>query len=298
MMFFIYNSLVREKWRLIDSGPCSAAFNMALDEAVAAVVREGAQPPTLRLYGWDRVSLSLGCFQDVVGIAISYCGDRGIPVVRRPTGGRAVLHDRELTYSFSTRTDREPFAGGLLNSYRRIGGALHLALSKIGIYSESRNDREKGSVLVGSPLCFQSSSYGEILAGKRKVIGSAQKRWSDGLLQQGSLPYFHNLEVIRRVFGIAEIKTVGECAVGIMDIAPGLDEEEFRGILGEAFEETFGISFIQSAPSPEELSLALELQKMKYLQPSWNLRRQAGRVFPPPPGGGRSPFRKTESGSN
>jgi len=262
---------MREEWRLIDSGPCSASYNMALDEAVATAVRQAAQRPTLRLYGWDKASVSLGCFQDISGIDLSYCNKRGISIVRRPTGGRAVLHDRELTYSFSIRTDRPPFSKGLLDSYRRIGSALLLALSRSGISSEARKERERGRVLAGSPLCFRSSSLGEILADRRKVAGSAQKRWSDGLLQQGSIPYSHNLEEMSRVFGVEETAAMGAQVAGIMEMAPGLNEEEFKGILREAFEETFGIRFVQSRPSPAEVSLSRVLEREKYLLSRWNL---------------------------
>lgn len=265
-----------EKWRLIKSGPCSASYNMALDEAIATFVREGSRPPTLRLYSWDKASLSLGCFQDIDGIDLSYCRERGIEVVRRPTGGRAVLHDRELTYSFSTLTDRGLFSKGLLDSYKKISGALQLALSKGGIYSEARKERERGRVLTGSPLCFQSSSFGEILADRKKLIGSAQKRWSNCLLQQGSIPYFHNMEEIFRVFRMEGTSASKEFA-GIMEIAPGLKEEEIGEMIGRAFEETFGVMLVRSDPSREEVSLARELEKAKYLQASWNLCRQAGK---------------------
>ncbi len=267
---------MREKWRLIDSGPCCASYNMALDEAIATAVRERTQPPTLRFYGWESISLSLGCFQNVSGIDLAHCDARGIPIVRRPTGGRAVLHDRELTYSFSCRTESGPFSKGLLDSYRRIGGAFNLALARTGISCKARNERERGTVLAGSPLCFRTSSVGEILADNRKVIGSAQKRWSDGLLQQGSIPYFHNLEEMCRVFGIDETTAMDAGAAGVMEMAPRLSEEEFKRIIREAFEETFEIRFVQSGPSPGEVSLARRLEREKYLQPRWNFHRREG----------------------
>lgn len=263
-----------KEWRLIDSGTCSASYNMALDEAIATTVREGARPPTLRLYGWDRASLSLGCFQGLSGINLPHCSRRGIPVVRRPTGGRAVLHDRELTYSFSSRTDRAPFAKGLLDSYKKIGSALRLALDKSGITAEARKERERGPVLAGSPLCYRSSSLGEILADRRKLIGSAQKRWSDGLLQQGAIPYFHNLEEMHAVFGIEETRAMSGHIAGLMEIAPDLSPEEFKREVREAFEETFGVSLVQSGPSTKEVSLARDLEKEKYLQDRWNFHRQ------------------------
>src|SRR5512135_1825792 len=129
-------------WRLIYSGPCGASYNMALDEAVATLLRKNGFPPTLRLYGWDRSSLSLGCFQKTSDVDIDYCKTNNIPIVRRPTGGRAILHGDELTYSFSARTDEGPFSKGLLDSYKKISAAFHLAFRKIGICTERKLKRE------------------------------------------------------------------------------------------------------------------------------------------------------------
>ncbi len=258
-------------WRLIESGPSTASYNMALDEAIAVFVRKGGLPPTLRLYGWDRPSVSLGCFQRISDVNSSYCGEKGIAIVRRPTGGRAILHRDEMTYSFSARTSgRGPFSKGLLDSYKKIGEAFYLAFGKIGISVETKAEREKGRVLAGSPLCFQSSSYGEILIGNRKVVGSAQKRWDDGLLQQGSIPYSYDEELIRNIFGEGRHTSLRECAVGLREVIPEFDEARFREIIASSFEETFGISFVPALPSREEGALALELEQEKYLPARWN----------------------------
>ncbi len=257
-------------WRLIESGRCRASLNMALDEAIAFSVRKEGLPPTLRLYGWDRPSVSLGCFQKTSEIDSDYCGGRGIPIVRRPTGGRAILHGEELTYSFSVRTDTPPFTRGLLDSYRLISEALIRAFSKIGIPAEAKSRREKGSVLAGSPLCFRSSSYGEILVDRRKVVGSAQKRWEDGLLQQGSIPYDFRKEDMRRIFRLDD---EGGYMAGVREVAPAFDEDAFRGAVVCAFEEAFAITLLPSAPTGEELSRALDLEKEKYVHPRWTQGR-------------------------
>ncbi len=256
-------------WRLIDSGPGSAPYNMALDEAIATFVRKGSLPPALRLYGWDRPSLSLGYFQRTPGIDAGYCEAEDIPIVRRPTGGRAILHGDELTYSFSACICQGPFSKGLLDSYKKISAAFHLAFRKTGICTEPKLRREKGSVLAGSPICFHSSSYGEILINNRKIVGSAQKRWVDGLLQQGSIPYSYDMERLRNIFGGDEIISLRDCAVGLRELLPGLDEGLFREIVAASFEEAFGISFVPSPATPEELTLAEELQRKKYLPGLW-----------------------------
>jgi lipoate-protein ligase A len=264
---------MEKEWRLIDSGPCGAFFNMALDETVAAYVRKEKAPPTLRLYGWDRPSLTLGCFQKTSDIDAAYCASKGIPIVRRPTGGRAILHHRELTYSFSVKTDNILFSKGLLDSYRSIAAAFHLAFQKAGIRAEPKKQRERGRVLAGSPLCFQSSSFGEILVDNKKAVGSAQKRWDNGLLQQGSVPYSYDTDEIRRIFGAEACTAMGSAMTCLEEVMPGLSGKEFRGILKASFEETFGVSFLQSRPSPGEEALARDLEASKYSLKSWNFQR-------------------------
>ncbi len=260
-------------WRLIDSGPCGAYRNMAVDEAVAECVRKEKAPPTLRLYGWDRPSITLGCFQKASDIDSAYCAARGITVVRRPTGGRAILHHRELTYSFSAKTDKGHFSKGLLESYAAISAAFHLAFRKAGIRAESRGRREKGRVLAGSPLCFQSSSFGEILVNNRKAVGSAQKRWGDGLLQQGSVPYSYDADEIIRIFGTGQFTALKTAMTCLEEVMPGLGENEFKETLKASFEETFGVSLLLSPPLPEEEALALALEESKYSLRSWNFQR-------------------------
>ncbi len=263
---------MKGEWRLIKSGRCRASLNMALDEAIAVSVRKNGLSPTLRLYGWDMPSVSLGCFQKTSEIDSGYCAAHDIPIVRRLTGGRAILHGEELTYSFSTRTDAPPFTKGLLESYRLISEALTLAFSKIGVAADAKRQREKGSVLAGSPLCFRSSSYGEILVNRRKVVGSAQKRWEDGLLQQGSIPYDFRKEDLRKIFRLGDDEA-GMHMAGLREVAPDFDEETFRGAVISAFEEAFAITLLPSVPTEEELSLSLALEKEKYLHPQWTRGR-------------------------
>jgi lipoate-protein ligase A len=261
-----------DEWRLIDSGPCSASYNMALDEAIAASVMKHETPATLRFYGWSSPSLSLGCFQKASDIDLAYCRSHHIPVVRRPTGGRAILHGDELTYSFSVRRDQAPFAGGLLESYRNISNAFRLAFGMVGIHVEAKRQREKGRVLTRSPLCFQSSSYGEILIENRKIVGSAQKRWQDGLLQQGSVPYAYDDEKMRHIFGMQASSHTKDGMTALKDNMPDFDEVKFKNAVTGAFEETFGISLLTSHPTEEEVHLARELELQKYHQDFWNFR--------------------------
>lgn len=262
-------------WRIINSGYCRAFYNMALDEAIAISVRKGDSPPTLRLYTWDKPSVSIGCFQKIRDVSIEYCNARGIPIVRRPTGGRAILHNKELTYSFSVKTDNGLFSEGLFDSYKKISNAFYLALTKVG-FSPEVNMKRKTQNFSYSSLCFQSTSYGEITVNGRKIIGSAQKRWSDGLLQQGSIPYSVNESLIHRVFKLqAEQNTerVKEAMTGLRDVSPDLSDEEFRDTIKVSFEDTFDIKFIPALPSHEEEALAHQLETEKYQASEWNFRK-------------------------
>ncbi|UCE79407.1 MAG: lipoate--protein ligase family protein [Nitrospiraceae bacterium] len=261
-------------WRFIDSGQCRASHNMAIDEAVALFVRRGDVPPTLRLYGWDTASLSLGYFQKTDGIDTDYCRQHDIPVVRRPTGGRAVLHDDELTYSFSVRTDHAPFSEDLLTSYCQISRAFMRALEKMHINAYARQEREKGTVLAQSPLCFQASSYGEIRIDQKKLIGSAQKRWPGCLLQQGSIPYRHNHLVLRNIFGEAQTAALGQITVALKEVQPRLSEGMLKHSITASFEEVFAVRLVRAHLTDEEILLAEHLAQKKYSRDHWTLRRE------------------------
>ncbi len=146
---------------------------MALDEAVCEAVRKKLSPPTLRLYQWAEPSISIGYFQKASDINIDYCEKKNYPIVRRATGGTALLHDSELTYSFSATAEIRPFNKGFIENYIQISRALVYSLKLIGLNAQialTKNNRQR------NPFCFKTSTYGEITMNGHKVIGSAQKR--------------------------------------------------------------------------------------------------------------------------
>jgi lipoate-protein ligase A len=267
-----------ETWRFLDTGPCPAAFNLALDESIAIAVREGNAPPTLRLYSWQTPSVSIGYFQKIMDIDTGYCAEKNIPVIRRLTGGRAILHDDEITYSFSARTVSGSFSGGLLDSYRKISVAFALALSKIGIPPELKLVRRSRSAATSglrtkSPSCFQSVSYGEITIGGKKVIGSAQKRWADALLQQGAIPLAADGVDAMKVFRLDTAQEINDSFTGLHNVLPNFIYEDFKEAVRVSFEETLNGSFDASSLFPEEISTARKLQVEKYSSREWNFRR-------------------------
>jgi lipoate-protein ligase A len=241
---------------------------MALDEAISGEVLNSSAPPTLRFYEWEIPSVSLGCFQRTADVNLDYCGEAGIPVVRRPTGGRGILHDVEITYSFSSTDSREEFSGGLFESYGALSRAFYEAFLSLGLSAEINSERKSG--LERSPLCFRSTSYGEITVGGKKVIGSAQKRWSGGFLQQGSIPLVINRLMTKKVFGVDDFSSD---IAGLGEVIPSLNTDDIKQKIRDAFENIFQVRLVSASPSPQEAERAEDLLREKYLLPEWNRRR-------------------------
>jgi lipoate-protein ligase A len=179
-------------WRYIDSGKNSGAYNMAVDEELLDRAQAGESTPVLRLYTWNPPAVSLGRFQKIEeAVDIDACRTRGIDIVRRITGGRAVLHRHELTYSVVSRIDNPLFPPYVYGTYKVIARGLLAGLQNLGISGEivSRTSRHAHLVEVRAkyPSCFSSPSWYEIVVNGKKIIGSAQRRLSRAFLQHGSI---------------------------------------------------------------------------------------------------------------
>ena len=179
-------------WRLLRHGAATGAENMAVDEAVAQSIAAHLVPPTLRFYAWAPPCVSLGRNQAVAGVDLPACAARGFDVVRRPTGGRAILHTDEMTYSIIASPDDPLMHGYVLDSYLRISHGLVAGLRRLGIDAEEAPGTNRAGPDV-SAACFEVPSAYEIVAGGRKILGSAQARRSTSVLQHGSLPLVGDL---------------------------------------------------------------------------------------------------------
>jgi lipoate-protein ligase A len=180
------------KWRLIDSGPNLGVYNMAVDEELLARAQAGEKVPVLRFFTWDPAAVSIGRFQKIEdAVNADACERHGIDIVRRITGGRAVLHYRELTYSIIARTDDPLFPANVLGTYKLIAAGLLQGLKNFGIPAGMVSRSNRYAALVKKkakdPACFSSPSWYEILVHGRKIIGSAQRRLSGAFLQHGSI---------------------------------------------------------------------------------------------------------------
>lgn len=179
------------QWRLIYDYPTAGSANMAIDDAILQAVGAGYSLPTIRLYAWNPPCLSLGYGQKAADVDFVRVAERGWDVVRRPTGGRAILHTDELTYSVALPAGDDIAAGSVVESYRRISRALVAGLVKLGVQPEAEQRAEP--IDSSGPVCFEVPSHYEITTGGRKLIGSAQVRRKDGVLQHGSLPLYGDL---------------------------------------------------------------------------------------------------------
>ncbi len=257
--------------RLISSKPDHAYFNMALDEAISEAVRQKLSPPTLRLYQWETPSLSIGHFQKISDIDIDYCNNNKYPVVRRLTGGRAILHDSELTYSFSSLTGSSLFDDSLINNYTVLSNALVSGLKLNGI-DAINSFRKKKSAASKNPACFKAVSYGEITVKNKKIIGSAQKRFKNSFLQHRSILMSFNWNELCKVLKYNNGEKFSDIG-SVSEYAPEVSIAGLRRSLRESFETTLEIKIISDNPSKFELGLAKELEATKYSNDEWNFRR-------------------------
>lgn len=179
-------------WNYIDSGPNIGAYNMALDEELLARAQAGDSLPVFRLYTWSPPAVSIGRFQNkALSVNEDACRKYGFDIVRRITGGRAVLHRNELTYSVVARTDDPFFPPTVLGTYKVIAAGLVAGLRSLGLDATMVTRTGRQAALVRKKAkeaaCFSSPSWYEIVVNDRKIVGSAQRRAGKALLQHGSI---------------------------------------------------------------------------------------------------------------
>jgi lipoate-protein ligase A len=252
---------------------------MAVDEALLASHVVGHSPPVLRLYGWKPAAVSLGRSQEAArSHASDFLRQEGIDLVRRPTGGLAVLHEHERTYSVVTGFDTPPFSRSLRENYRQISGALRRALELLGIETSvpegaPRSHPGAASPLSG-PVCFERTSAHEIIAGGQKLVGSAQLRRRDAFLQHGSV--LCRCDARRLAAALGQRRE----PVGFVDLERLLgnlpSSEELDRALAQGFEHQFGVRLEPARLSSEERDRAVRLYAWKYLSAAWTYGGRLG----------------------
>lgn len=268
-------------WRLLVHPPGDGAWNMAVDEAVleSYAAEDAPASPTLRLYAWRPAALSLGRFQRAEGSHDpAFLRASGIDLVRRPTGGTAVLHEFERTYALTARLRSEPFPGSVLETYRRVAGALCEALRRLGVDASVQEPEAASAGRPADAACFGTSSAHEISAGGRKLVGSAQLRRRGAFLQHGSILLHSDPERLARAIGHGWASphfTDLSREVGTAPEASVMDDALVR-----AFEESFSARMTPGRLTARETRRATRLRGWKYLSTLWT---HEGRI-PPIPG--------------
>ena len=242
-----------ERWFLLDDGPAPGARNMAVDEFLLGKVERERTAPLLRLYSFDPPAITIGFHQGSVhGLDHEAIERDAVDVVKRFTGGRALLHDGELTYCIVARTDRPPFDSHLQALYLCISQALVHALRSIGVDASISGGRPLSGEQTLSKPCLDSVSRHEITARRKKIVASAQRRTKNLVLQHGSIlltpasgrivDYLvgERVSLSNRVTSIAE-------ELGV-EVEPSL----VRKAVVQGFEETLRISFAGLGLSEEE----------------------------------------------
>ena len=251
------------KFRIIDTGVNNGFFNMALDETVMDFVRNGKTLPTVRFYQWSPLCVSLGYFQRLNEINVNNCKKLGINIVRRITGGKAVLHNNELTYSFIAPQTFLPRS--IIESYKIIATPILNALYQLGL-KVSLTDKK---IAIGSSsFCFFEQSYYEININNKKIVGSAQARIKDVLLQHGSIMLDYSPEIFSHIFNTKESnidknKIIKRVTSIRHEMQENINLSKLKSLLIENFERSLNIKTIKMKPTEDEL-LITESLKEKY----------------------------------
>ena len=228
-------------WRLIDTGEGIGRYNMEFDLKILASAEKEESPPTLRFYRWNPPAVSLGSGQKPEEeVNLDFCRENKIDVVRRPSGGGAILHEDEITYSFTSRILDHPAFKDLLSSYYIIVEGLMEGLKKIGVNAEVRGG--KGSGPERYIPCFALSSRHDLVVKDKKIIGSAQRRKKNAFMQHGSIPISYNPQLVTGVF--QNPRDFFDKATSITEVLGYRPEDDkIKKALKKGMEEVFGVRF-------------------------------------------------------
>ena len=270
----------KSTWRLIEHHPAKGAWNMAVDEAILEAVFRQESPPTLRLYAWEPACLSLGLAQLYEEVDIQSLNRKGWDLVRRPTGGRAILHTDELTYSVIAPQNEPRVRGGVLESYLRLSQALLKALMLMGLSPEANQKSSNSASGQPNPVCFEVPSNYEITVNGLKLIGSAQARRKEGVLQHGALPLYGDLTRIISVLqfsneqdrSYAKERLLAHATTVERELGSAPQWERASKAFQEAFCQVLNLNFEAGDLTDVEVARAKELMTEKYAHPSWTKR--------------------------
>lgn len=276
----------KTKWYYVNSGPCTPSFNMALDEALLDWHSEGLIPPVVRFYEWNPATLSIGYFQSVEKeIDMEAVKRLGLGFVRRPTGGRGVLHEHELTYSVIVSEAYPNMPATVTEAYRVISEGLLLGFQQLGLdaYFSIPDTDEKRQELKKpkSGVCFDSPSWYELVVEGKKVAGSAQTRQKGVILQHGAILLDIDEDKLIQTFKFASgalrdrVKaSLSKKAVAINRISQNpVTIDECKVAFKKGFEDALQIELVEFTLTKEQEKYVQELEKKRYANDEWNYKK-------------------------
>jgi lipoate-protein ligase A len=263
----------KDSWYFLWSGLNEAAWNMAADDWLLATAR--SRPPVVRFYGWLHPTVSLGRhepWREVVDLDRLAAG--GVSLVRRPTGGRAVLHHREITYSVTAGRDgREVWRDRLEATMARISGALARGFERLGVSADYTSRGGRVARPQGHRLCFESATRYELSSEGVKAVGSAQLRTEAGFLQHGSIPLAPTLPLLWSLGpGAKPCPPDPGLPAGLAGLA-SRPLEELSAALAQGFEDEFGVSGNWLGREFVDEAAVEELVASRYGSAGWTFRR-------------------------
>jgi lipoyl(octanoyl) transferase len=268
---------MHEPYRFLNTRVQDAAMNMAIDESVLIHHLQGEAPPTLRVFRWSQPSISLGRFQSIEREILSeMCQQQGVALVRRPTGGRAVYHRDEFTYSIVTGK-RYGVPPGVVAAYAYLAQGLLAALAILGVHAELSDERVSKHP---SAACFASSTQADLTSGGFKLIGSAQVWKDDALLQQGSLPvddrsaeFFAMLRFPGDTAREEALALYREKTTPLHAFVPGATWDDVADAFRSGCSAALQAEFVLGELSTTEWDLAHRLVEEKYSKLEWRRER-------------------------
>ena len=250
-------------FRVLETGYGQAAFNMGLDEAVLESVATGAQLPTLRLYGWNPAAISLGYFQKMEEeVDVEACRRAGVDIVRRITGGGAVFHEAEVTYSIVIPEGHPLAPPSIAESYGILCAGIIEGLKPFGLEA------------AFAPI-------NDILVAGRKISGNAQTRKRGCLLQHGTVLLAVDPEMMFSLLKVPKEKSLGKLIADVKARVTSLEDALGRTVaypeaepaLLDGFVRALGLDIEKAEPSEQEMAAAARLAGEKFSLASWNARR-------------------------
>jgi lipoate-protein ligase A len=262
-------------WRLLVTAPLDGPTNLAIDETLLRTAGRSPGRPTVRFYAWDRPTVSVGYGQPLDGaVDRAYCAAAGIPLVRRPTGGSALLHEpprREVTYSVAAGAEAFPGADDVLDTYRVIGRGLAAGFARLGVAVDVVDVARVRRARAVPAFCFARTGAYEIAAGGRKLVGSAQRRRSGAFLQHGAVLLGVDRARLSAVFPEARVGDPGLTTLAaLLGRPPGFDE--VVAALTEGLAGALGARLSPGGLAEDEIRLAHRLVADKYGTAAWTER--------------------------